>query len=91
MRLIGRALPLLGAAILLCLPSFARGAPLQLGEVLDALEATHPDIEVADRKVEEAEGKELAAKGGFDPTLAIRSKWTPVGYYNNGQVDTLPA
>lgn len=89
MRLIGRVLPLFGAALFACLPALARGAPLQLGEVLDAVEQTHPDLEVADRKVQEAEGKELAAKGGFDPKLAIRSKWTPVGYYNNGQVDTL--
>lgn len=86
---IGRVTQLLAVVLLVCVPSLASGAPLRLGEVLDALGQTHPELEAADRKIDEAAGKEMAAKGGFDPKLAIRSKWTPVGYYNNGQVDTL--
>ena len=65
----------------------AQSAPLTLDEVLGSVEQAHPGIEVAERKVEQADGKAFAARGGFDPLLTIRGKWAPVGYYNNGQVD----
>ncbi len=67
----------------------ASSAPLTLDEVLDAVEQEHPGLEVAERKVEQADGKAFAARGGFDPLLTIRGKWAPVGYYDNGQVDAL--
>ena len=51
--------------------------------------ATHPRVEVAKHDVDRADGNAMAARGGFDPSLVVQSKWTPVGFYNNGQVDTL--
>ena len=66
--------------------ALAAAAPLTLEEVLRSVSATHPDLEVAERGVEKADAKAFAARGGFDPILAIRGKYTPVGYYNNGQV-----
>jgi cobalt-zinc-cadmium efflux system outer membrane protein len=63
--------------------------PLRLREVLDALEGTHPTLESATQDVEAADGRALAARGGFDPMLSIRSRFTPVGYYENAQVDAL--
>ncbi len=63
--------------------------PLTLPEVLESVSGTHPDLEVAERGVEKADAKAFAARGGFDPILAIRGKYTPVGYYDNGQVDAL--
>ncbi|MCH9680529.1 MAG: TolC family protein [Deltaproteobacteria bacterium] len=64
-------------------------SPLSLETVLQSVARTHPGLEAAQRKVESAEGKQFAARGGFDPTFTIRGKWNPVGYYDNGQVDTL--
>lgn len=62
---------------------------LTLQEVMRSVSATHPDLEVAERGVEKADAKAFAARGGFDPLLSIRGKYTPVGFYNNGQVDTV--
>lgn len=64
-------------------------SPLRLSDVLGSVGRTHPQMEQAQLGIDKAEGKALAARGGFDPTLAIKSKWSPVGYYNSGQVDTL--
>lgn len=62
-------------------------APLLLDDVLRSVAVTHPVLEQAERKAEQADAKAFAARGGFDPVLAIRSKWTPIGYYDNGQAD----
>lgn len=63
--------------------------PLELETVLASVEATHPTLESAARDVERADGENLSARGGFDPTLTIRGKYTPVGYYQTGEIDTL--
>ncbi|MEM7158476.1 MAG: TolC family protein [Myxococcota bacterium] len=63
--------------------------PLSLDDVLQSVGQTHPAVEAADRGVDRARGKELAAKGGFDPELKITGKYAPVGYYRNGQIDVL--
>ena len=69
-------------------PSLAAD-PLTLEEVLDSVEQTHPTLEKADRAVDKASAKAFGARGGFDPKLMIRSRWSPIGYYDNGQVDTV--
>ena len=60
---------------------------LRLGEVLDAVEAVDPRLAAAQAKIDGAQGKLLAARGGFDPTLAVRGLMQPLGYYKNGVVD----
>lgn len=82
-------LALLLAPLLLLARPAAAESPLTLAEVLGSLERTHPDLEVAARGVDKAAGAAFAARGGFDPTLALRAKWAPVGYYPNGQVDAI--
>ncbi len=79
------------AAAIITLPAgdVRAAAPLTLDEVLRATRDTHPGIEAADRGIDKASGKAFAARGGFDPTLSIRAKWEPVGYYPNAQVDAL--
>jgi outer membrane protein TolC len=67
----------------------ARADSLTLQEVLGATDATHPDLEAADTVVEKAAGKRLSARGAWDPNLQVRSRWSPVGYYDNGQVDVI--
>jgi len=91
MRSLPITLALFIAVAQLCLsPSAAHAAkPLTLDEVLAAVEAAHPTLESAIREVDKAEGRAMEARGGFDPTLQISGKWAPVGYYDNGQVDTL--
>ncbi len=86
---LGRAFVLAATAALSFSGSAAAADPLTLDDVLGSVGRTHPGLEVAERKIDQADGKVLAAQGGFDPTLSIRTKWTPVGYYNQGQVDTL--
>jgi outer membrane protein TolC len=63
--------------------------PLTLDAVLASVDASHPGLEAADRKVEAAQGRRLAARGAWDPRLLVRGRWAPVGYYDNGQVDAL--
>jgi outer membrane protein, heavy metal efflux system len=63
-------------------------APLTLDDVLASVERTHPKLESAEQKVIKAEAKSLGARGGWDPVLGIKGKWSPIGYYDNGQVDT---
>ena len=65
----------------------ARGAPLSLEAVLDAVEASHPGLEAAARKAQAARGKVQAAKGAWDPSFELKTRWAPIGYYENRQVD----
>jgi outer membrane protein TolC len=82
--------PLLVVAFVWIVSVPARAAvPLSLDEVLESVDRTHPGLERAQRGVERAEAKKLSARGGFDPTLSVRSRWSPIGYYENGQVDTM--
>lgn len=61
--------------------------PLRLREVLVSVAQTHPSLEGSQRKREAASGKALEARGGFDPKFALKGKWSPVGYYENAQLD----
>ncbi len=63
--------------------------PLTLREVIDWVAQTHPQAEAANYDVEYADATAMAARGGFDPMLTLRGKWTPVGYYPQGQFDAL--
>lgn len=64
-----------------------RGDILELAEVLDALLSSDPRLEIAERKREKADGKLMAARGGFDPKLAARGMIQPLSYYQQGYVD----
>lgn len=66
----------------------AAAEPLSLPEVLESVDATHPDLEGARLDVEAAQGKAFAARGGWDPKLSVSSKWAPVGYYDTTTLDT---
>lgn len=81
-----RIIVVLIAVLFVCRDAGA-STPLTLDEVLDSVDASHPDLESARLGVDAADGRALAARGGFDPTLAMRSVWTPVGYYSNGRFD----
>ena len=81
-------LQLVLAALVGFVPSVGWGAsPLQLHEVLDSVTQTHPALEQSQRKREAAEGKALSARGGFDPYVSLKGKWTPVGYYETAELD----
>ena len=69
-------------------PRVSRAEPLTLEDVLESVAETHPTIERAGMSVARADGEALAARGGFDPVLSIRGLWSPIGYYDNGQVET---
>ena len=91
-RLVGRGVwTALAALLLTMLPAAARAsapAPvLELPEVIDSVQRTHPKLEGAQRVVDQREAQEFAARGGFDPLVTIRGKWAPVGYYPNAQFD----
>ncbi|MEZ4321611.1 MAG: TolC family protein [Myxococcota bacterium] len=47
----------------------AWGAPLQLGDVLDRVDARLPAMAAAEARVDEAHGKVLSTRGAFDPVL----------------------
>lgn len=76
------------AAVVAWAPSSASaGEPLRLRAVLESVEQSHPKLEQSQRKRESAEGKALSARGGFDPKVALKGKWAPVGYYETTQLD----
>jgi len=68
-------------------PTVSAAEPLTVQDVLASVDATHPDLEIAERGVEAAAGRSFGARGGFDPVLSIRGRWNPVGYYPNTQLD----
>ncbi|KIG18260.1 Outer membrane component of multidrug efflux pump [Enhygromyxa salina] len=60
---------------------------LTLDEVLDAVIASDPRLAQARIEIDAVEGKLLAARGGFDPKVAMRGLIQPLGYYRHGIVD----
>jgi len=64
-----------------------RGDILDLDQVLASIEAFDPRLVSAERKREVADGKLMAARGGFDPKLAAYGLIQPLSYYQNGVVD----
>jgi len=82
-----RLLPLL-AALLMALPlKVVRGAdeavPLLLEDVLRTVEQSFPLLEAARADRAAAQGKLLAARGGFDTVLAAAGDLRPAGFYDN--------
>jgi outer membrane protein TolC len=75
-------------AILFLPVARAEVAPLQLSEVLASVERAHPLLLAARIDREAADGEQLAAAGGFDPTWRSRASITPLGYYKNGRVES---
>lgn len=65
----------------------AGGDVLTLREVLDAVAATHPQLETARQRLRGADGDALAARGGFDPQLRVRGQYAPIGAFANGRLD----
>ena len=65
----------------------AGASPLTLPEVLASVEDSHPALEAALREVQRAQAGHLEASGGWDPRLAVESKWQPMGYYEHGSLD----
>lgn len=63
--------------------------PLTLDEVMKSIDLRHPLIVAAMKDQEVAKGDLLAAKGGFDPVWRTRAAVIPVGYYDNGRIDSL--
>lgn len=61
--------------------------PLGLDEVLRAVDQHHPDLEQRRQSLAGAEAKRDGAKGNWDPSLRFGTRWNPVGFYENGQVD----
>ncbi|PRQ04793.1 TolC family protein [Enhygromyxa salina] len=60
---------------------------LTLGEVLSSLGGADPRLVAAQAKIAVADGKLLAARGGFDTKVAMRGLIQPLGYYRHGIVD----
>src|SRR5690606_36158732 len=58
-------------------PTVSAAEPLTVQDVLASVDATHPDLEIAERGVEAAAGRSFGARGGFDPVLSIRGRWNP--------------
>ena len=63
-----------------------RSDTLTLDEVLTAL-IHDPRLAAAERKREIAEGKQLAARGGFDTKTKVRGLVQPLSTYQNGLID----
>jgi outer membrane protein TolC len=63
------------------------GDTLTLRAVLDALAATHPQLEASRQRVRAAEAEAFAARGGFDPQLRLRGQYAPIGAFPNGRLD----
>lgn len=69
--------------------SAADPEPLTLDAVIGSVDRTHPGLEAAERLVDRAQAKGLAARGAWDPRLAAGLRAEPVGFYDNLQVDTV--
>lgn len=65
----------------------AWGGTLDLPDVLRSVAAEHPQLEAAEQRLRQAEGAEMAARGGFDPVLRMRGQYIPLGGYKNGRFD----
>lgn len=70
-------------------PSLGDAVPLGLDEVLAAVEAHHPALEILEARTDAAAGALLAAEGGFDPLLTARGSLSLFGYYEYGRADVL--
>ncbi|HVH99742.1 MAG TPA: TolC family protein [Enhygromyxa sp.] len=64
-----------------------RSDVLTLDEVLDSMLGLDPRLDAAQRSIESADGKLLAARGGFDSKLALRGLVQPLSYYQHGLID----
>lgn len=64
-------------------------APLELGEVLDSVEAQFPALVAARADRTAAEGERQAAEGAFDPSWKTRATGVPVGGYPQVRVESV--
>ncbi len=71
-------------------PDVEPGARPTLGleTVLASVRSEHPLLDAADASIDAAKGRQLSARGAFDPRIRARAYGTPVGYYRYGVVDT---
>lgn len=60
---------------------------LTLDEVLDSVAQHDPRLDAADRSIDGARGRLLAARGGFDTRVRVRGLVEPLGYYRNAVLD----
>jgi outer membrane protein, heavy metal efflux system len=67
-------------AVLLTARVVQAAPPLELREVLETLEGTHPELEVAETRVEAAKARHDGARGFFDPRFGFSTRYAPVGY-----------
>ncbi|MBC8068152.1 MAG: TolC family protein [Deltaproteobacteria bacterium] len=61
---------------------------LELETVLASVREHHPLLDAADHAIGAARGRQLSARGAFDPRLRVRAAGTPLGGYRYGAVDT---
>lgn len=61
---------------------------LELDAVLASVREHHPLLDAADAAIDGARGRQLSARGAFDPRLRARASGTPMGGYRYGVVDT---
>jgi cobalt-zinc-cadmium efflux system outer membrane protein len=61
--------------------------PLSLADVLASVANHDPRLAAAERTVDAAEGRLMAARGGFDTRVRVRGVVSPLGYYENGVLD----
>lgn len=63
-------------------PQVASANPLSLAEVLQSVEATHPELAAAGAGVEEARGELMSARGAFDLKIYAEGGHAPIGKYD---------
>lgn len=68
-------------------PEPERSEVLTLDEVLDSVAQHDPRLDAADRSIDGARGRLLAARGGFDARVRVRGLVEPLGYYRNAVLD----
>lgn len=68
-------------------PEPDRGEVLTLDEVLASVAEHDPRLAAADRSIDGARGRLLAARGGFDTRVRMRGLVEPLGYYRNAVLD----
>lgn len=69
------------------LPPVERAPVLTLESVLEAAVRSFPVLLAAESRREAAAGERLAAEGGFDTTMKMRTNWSIAGLYENRNYD----
>lgn len=77
------------ATRIVAIPEAVRAETLPLSKVLQSVDRSHPEIEMALQGVFRAEGEALAARGGFDPTVHADAKWKVKSFNDSHVVDVV--